>query len=110
MAALSVEVDGAKADLLGAYESDAGVLRGTPVWRQTGPGAFEAVVVNGRGERVVRVSRRYELEPGSYVVRLWQSVENLTGAPVKLRWTQFGPIDLPQDSAYGGDKRRVRFG
>ncbi len=103
---------------LGLYVNDVFVnlVSGTegPVWRQPDaarPGEFEAVIVNDKGEGVVRVSRRYGLAANSYSLDLIQSATNLTATPLKLRWYQLGPIDLPpESSAYGGDKRRVRFG
>lgn len=103
---------------LGLYVNDAFVSLVSsaqgPVWRQTDaakPGEFEAYIVNDKGENVVRVGRRYTLAANSYSLDLAQTATNLTSAPLKLRWLQLGPIDLPPESSnYGGDKRRVRFG
>ncbi|MEM1330845.1 MAG: membrane protein insertase YidC [Planctomycetota bacterium] len=83
------------------------------VWRpiEGTPGGFEAFVLNGDGERVARLTRVYRLRPGSYDLALDQRIENLTGAPFRVKWYQFGPIDMPEEAiGYGGDKRRVRFG
>lgn len=90
------------------------------IWRQTDSGeghaVFEALVVEADGAPVLRVLRRYELTPGSYVVTLSHTFENLTGRPIEVQLQQFGPIDPVPDSlggansGYGGDKRRVRFG
>jgi YidC/Oxa1 family membrane protein insertase len=111
MAADSVLIDGQLVSLLG-YTDDPGKGRlGAPVWRQTAPGAFEAIVQDGQDRPVARVERIYSLAPGSFNVVLTQRVHNLTAAPFNVQWVQFGPADLDQDSmSYGGDKRRVRFG
>lgn len=106
LAALAVEINGQVAPLLGI---------GGNIWTQTErtrtQSTFEATIVNGEGTPVARVRRTYRLEPGSYVVRLAQTVQNLTPDVHTVRWFQFGPVDLEQDAAgYGGDKRRVRFG
>jgi len=103
---------------LGLYVNDTFVnlVSGTegPVWRQVSPkrpGDFEAFIVNDKGEDVVRLNRHYTLTANSYSLDLAQSAINLTTTPLKLRWLQLGPIDLPPESSnYGGDKRRVRFG
>lgn len=111
MAANAVEIDGEVVPLLG-YTNDPnkGVL-GSPVWRQTSPGAFEAIVLDGQSHPVARVERAYTLAAGTYDLRLVQRVINLGSAPMRVRWHQFGPVDLDQDNlSYGGDRRRVRFG
>ncbi|MBL8764113.1 MAG: membrane protein insertase YidC [Phycisphaerae bacterium] len=83
-----------------------------PLWRQTGPGEFEAIVERiADAAPVARVVRRYTLQPGSFDLELHQHVVNLTASPLAAAWHQFGPIDLPSGTLrYGGDIRRVRFG
>lgn len=111
MAAQSVEINGVAVSLLGYFDDAARGRMGSPVWRQTAPGAFVAVIVDGQDREVARVERVYTLQPDSYVLRVTQKVHNLTGSPMTVRWVQFGPTELGQDAAsYGGDKRRVRFG
>ncbi len=108
LAALGLEVEGRVVDLLFKLDAQGKVL---PVWRETSPGVFEAEIINGAGAKVARVERRYTLTPGSFTIRLSQTVTNLTGGPLTFKWLQFGPVDLQDDAAgYGGDKRRVRFG
>jgi YidC/Oxa1 family membrane protein insertase len=88
------------------------------VWRRAeggGPGVYEAYIVNGSGERILRVERAYVLRPDSYEIELIQRVENLSGRELDVRWFQFGPVDLDNDmlgatNARGRDMRRVRFG
>ncbi len=89
------------------------------VWRETARSrtqtearaAFEAVVVDGAGAPVVKVSREYRLRADKYDVELLQSVQNLSGGAVKVQWVQNGPVDVPAGVVrYGGDSRRLRIG
>lgn len=85
-----------------------------PIWRQVAPdkpGAFEAFILNGAGDKVLKLERTYRFQAGQHDILLDQKITNLTAAPLVVQLTQFGPVDLPNDSSgYGGDKRRVRFG
>lgn len=86
---------------------------GAPVWRRISAtaGAFEAFVIDAAGEKVLRITRQYSLASGSRDVYLNQSIENLSGSPLTVRWYQVGAVDPPGDSGtYGGDKRFIRFG
>lgn len=87
---------------------------GEPVWRQVSRGSagvFEAFVLDGAGERIARIERRYRLPEGSFDLEIRQKVENLSDTPLTVRWRQFGQVDMASDGlGYGGDKRRVRFG
>lgn len=81
------------------------------------PGAFEAIVENSTGEPVLRVERVYTLTPDSYEINLAQKIENLSGRELTVRWYQYGPVDLENDTAGGTsatmrtrDMRRLRFG
>ncbi len=104
LAAYRVEIDGQWV-LIGSGPDEA------PVWREVGPGAFEAHLIDAAGERIARITRTYEIVEGTHAVRLRQSVTNLTDAAMTVAWQQVGPSDLPADrGGYGGDKRRVRFG
>lgn len=81
------------------------------LWREVAPGHFEAFIVSEAGERILRITREYRLVPGSFSITLAQHVENLTARALKIRWHQFGPVDLPESpQSYGGDKRKLRFG
>ncbi|MFA6044570.1 MAG: membrane protein insertase YidC [Phycisphaerales bacterium] len=109
MAALALEVTlpGDTAQFVNLYAEAAGDL-----WRPLeSPGAFEAIIVDEHDAPVMRVERSYTLISGSPTLELHQKIFNLSSTPMKVRWFQTGPVDLPMDSAgYGGDKRRVRFG
>jgi len=83
------------------------------VWRplEGTPGGFEAFVEDGSGAGVLRLTRVFEVEEGSYDLVLRQRVENLTARRLEVELSTLGPIDLPPDDlGYGGDLRRVRFG
>lgn len=101
MGLLGVQLDGVYVDL----------YRPT-VWRETGPGEFEAMVVEKEGGKAVaRVVRRYVLSPESYTIQVRQRVENLTGRPLSVEWFQLGTNDMPTEKVtYGGDRRRLKFG
>ncbi len=110
MAAASVNIDGRDVDL-SLDVADAGVT----LWRQTGPGAFEAVIVErsaeGTEREVARITRTYVLRPKSYEFTIEQRFSNESGRVMNVSWSQYGPTDLPLGVIrYGGDVRRVRFG
>jgi YidC/Oxa1 family membrane protein insertase len=107
MAANRVEINGAWVALC-----DTGDAK-TTFWKQIEgkPGHFEAVIENAEGNVVARITRAFDLQPGAYEIRVHQSVENLSGAPMTIRWEQFGPVSPPVGTMrYGGDVRRIRFG
>lgn len=106
--ALGIEINGQMISLIGTPVAPG---RLSPdIWREVQPGQFEAFILSG-DTRIARLIRQFEVEPESYVLNLRQRVQNLTDQPLSIRWQQFGPIDLDRDVvAYGGDRRRVRFG
>jgi len=102
MAVLGVTVDGTYVSLSGTAEA--------PVWRETAPGTFEAIIASDDRD-VLRLIRRYELAKATYAIRIIQTAENLTGQPLTLAWRQTGTLDLPNSRpGYGGDVRRLRMG
>ncbi len=106
MGALAIQVNGQLVPLAGLT---------APVWRQidTEPNrrGFEAFIVDQDGNRVLRIVREFFLKEGSHEILLDQRFENMSDSPLSIVWKQYGPIELPRDTmAYGGDKRRVRFG
>lgn len=81
------------------------------IWEERGPGWFQATIADEAETPVVRVTRRYTLEPRTHDLFVDQRVENLTPEPLTIQWVQYGPVEFPPEVAtYGGDKRRVRFG
>jgi len=80
-------------------------------WTETAPGTFQAIVNGPDGSPALKITREYRLEQGSYDLVLNQRAENVSGAPMKIVWCQFGPADLEMGLVrYGGDRRRIRFG
>ncbi len=103
LAARGIRVNGTFIDLFGAPDA--------PLWRQTAPGAFEALIETEAGAQVARLTRRFIIEPASYDIRIEQSIQNLSGQPLDYQWIQYGPVDLPEgESTYLRDPRRVWFG
>ena len=85
--------------------------RSSPVWRQTAPGSFQAVIVDEQDTPILRITRTYRLTPGSYDVTIEQAFANLTDAPIEIVWYQYAQADLPIESTgYAGERRRFRFG
>jgi len=84
---------------------------GGTIWREVSPGVLGAEIVDGSDRVALTVERSWKIAPDSYDVRLEQRIVNQSGGPLRLRWYQLGPVDLPAEAeSYGGDKRRVRFG
>lgn len=103
LAARAVVINGQVVDL---YSTTRG-----PIWRETAPGAFEAIIENEAGDEIALIAKRYTLPPNSYDIHVNQELVNLTALPLDVEWIQYGPVDLPEDTlGYGGDTRRVRFG
>jgi YidC/Oxa1 family membrane protein insertase len=112
LGARAVEIEGEPVSLFGA------------VWSPTGPGAYATEIVAGEAaEPVLRIERAFAISElgAGYDLRLTQVVRNLAGRPLKVRWIQYGPSDLPQEqskttagSKHGGsgmiDVRRYQFG
>jgi len=72
---------------------------------------FDITVVEADGgEPVLRVRRTFELDEDSYDVRLRQRIENLAGAALEVQLEQLGPVDVPREGGYMGDRRGVILG
>lgn len=103
MGALGVTVNGAYVPLTGTETA--------PVWRQEVAGKFIAILADGTGRDVLKITRTYELVPGTYSVKVLQTAQNLTDQPISVAWRQGGAMDIPDTRVgYGGDVRRVRLG
>ncbi len=85
---------------------------GKPVWREKGPGEFVAEIEDGAGELVARINRRYRLPDDTYQLRVTQTFENLSGAEMFIRWSQYGPADIIEEkqTGYRLPSDRVRVG
>ncbi len=103
LSALGIEING---KFINLSVDAAGSL-----WKFTAPATFTAEITDKTGAAALRVTRIYSLPTGSRDLLLTQTIENLTAAPIAIRWYQTGPVDLPLDVAtYVGEKRRLRFG
>ncbi|TVQ61037.1 MAG: membrane protein insertase YidC [Phycisphaerales bacterium] len=105
-AGVEIEVAGGPAEFVDLRVGAEGSL-----WRETAPGAFEAIIEDDAGVEVARVEKRYVLPPGEITLRVEQRLVNLTDERLRVVWYQYGPVDLPMDvTGYGLDVRRIRFG
>lgn len=103
LAARAVIINGVAVDLFGDAENN--------YWVQSAPGVFSAEIVDGAGATVARITRKYELELGSYEVKVRQSFENVSGAELNIQWVQYGPVDIIEEMyGYRIDMRRIRYG
>ncbi len=110
LAARAIRIDGTLIDLFASPAGEA-------LWRERGPGAFEAEIIAGGGDTgepertVATLERRFRLPDDSYEILVEQRVRNLTDRPLDVEWIQWGPVDLPEDpSGFRIPTRRVRFG
>jgi YidC/Oxa1 family membrane protein insertase len=107
-AALAVEVtpEGGKPQFVSLFGDAA-----ANVWRQTAPGAFEAVIEDEQGRDVLVLTRRFSVSEESSEIKVEQAMMNASGSALTVRWFQTGPVDLDLDAAaYGGDRRHLRIG
>lgn len=103
LAAIGVEVNG---KFINLSVDAAGSL-----WKRTGPASFVAEIADEKGDAALRITRAYSIPASGRQLELAQKIENVGGRPVRVRWFQMGPVDLPKDAAtYIGEKRRLRFG
>lgn len=102
--AVSVVINGETIEIAG---SDA-----YPVWSEVKPGVFEAFIDTADGDPALRIERRFELKPeGRHGFVLTETLENLSGIPLRVVLNTTAMLDMPEaESTYGGDRRRVRYG
>src|SRR5690606_1773878 len=76
------------------------------------PGQFVCEILDASsGTVALRITREYSLPPDSFALSVRQRIDNLTAAPVSIKWYQFGPLDLAEDpNANHTPTRRIRFG
>lgn len=105
MAANNIQIDGQAIELALTPDPTA------TFWREISPGAFEAEILDESDKPILRLTRTYQLKPGSYELLVDQKAQNLCERPLSIVWRQYGPTSLPLGTMrYGGDVRRVRFG
>jgi len=108
LAANQITINGTAVNILD-YTPDPQTNGRIYVWAETAPGVFQTVIVNDADEPILRITRRFVLGDG-YDITLQQHLENLTGRPLAVQFSQFGPGDLRQDRSRYMDRRRFRFG
>lgn len=98
--------------VLAAYALEIGdqpvILFGS-VWSEEAPGHFATEIVDESGKAVARVDREYRIG-NKFDIALRQTVTNLTGDPLTVRWIQYGPSELATDMTSYVDARRLQFG
>jgi len=98
-----VRVDGETIELAGTLDA--------PLWRETGPGVFEAIIEDADARPVLRLERRFTIREGHHGFVVDQSFENLSDTPSEVVFYATAMIDLDKArNAYAGDRRRVRTG
>lgn len=111
MAAMGVTaaiVNGKRVELFGGSYGRVWELESTTpktaTWRSE-------IVEAASGEAVATLRRAFTLEPGTFELKVEQSIENHTAGTLGVVWEQFGALDLPQDvSGYRIPMQRERFG
>jgi len=65
---------------------------------------------------ILSIRRTWRLEPNDsegyerFDLRLEQRFENLSDQPLRIRFRQYGPFDMPYNAGFVGDQRRVIIG
>jgi YidC/Oxa1 family membrane protein insertase len=105
------------ATILGAYQiviNDQKLsLTSNDVWSITNTTedsiSFEANVIDAKGNNIAVIQRTWSLNNG-YGLHVAQTIKNLTGQDLTVRWLQYGPASLTVDRSRYMDRRRFRFG
>lgn len=71
---------------------------------------FELVIADASGEKILRITRSYTIQPGEYDLELDQKITNLSAQPLRVRFSQLAQGDLPPTGGYMGDMRTVVMG
>ncbi|MCC6284530.1 MAG: YidC/Oxa1 family insertase periplasmic-domain containing protein [Phycisphaerales bacterium] len=103
----SVTIDGVVVPLQAVPGPDGKERR---VWQEVAPGSFRAEIRDGEDRPIVEITRQFTLESGSYELGVRQRVCNLSGRPVKVALSEYGPVEIEDDISSIGDRRRVRVG
>jgi len=81
---------------LGAETADGG---GTTV-------SFEATIVDDQEAEVLKLTKTYRVRPDTFLLECTLDIENLTGAPQKVRYDLTGPAGLEREG-FRSDMRKV---
>jgi YidC/Oxa1 family membrane protein insertase len=70
---------------------------------------FEATIVDGNDQPVVRLTKTYRVHPDNYTLDGAIGIENLSGKEQKIQYGLNGPVGLPMDRGYRSsmDMRKV---
>lgn len=69
--------------------------------------AFEATIVDGNDQPVLRLTKTYRVHPDNYMLDGAIRIENLSGKEQKIQYGLNGPVGLPVEGGYRMDLRRV---
>jgi YidC/Oxa1 family membrane protein insertase len=83
-------------------------LKHQTCWTPKGAGAFEAVLENGKGEKVLAIERQFAVDGWS--ISFEQQVTSFVAEPLDVSWSLIGPPGLSLDPGSYMDRRRFRFG
>lgn len=103
----SVTIDGVVVPLQAVPGPDGKERR---VWQEVAPGSFRAEIRDAEDRPVLEIIRTFSLEAGSYELSLRQRIRNLSGRPLKVTLSEYGPVEIEDDVSSIGDRRRVRVG
>ncbi len=69
--------------------------------------AFEATIVDGNDQPVLKLTKTYRVHPDNYMLDGAIRVENLSGKEQKVQYGLNGPVGLPVEGGYRMDMRKV---
>lgn len=68
---------------------------------------FTIEIADASDKPVLRIERTWRASPGRYDLRVSHNLVNLSDKPLDVALQQLGPVDLPGEMGYMGDKRNV---
>lgn len=66
---------------------------------------YAITIVDDNNQPVLKITRTWTVAKDSYQVQLQQDLQNLSGRDLNIVWQQYAMGDLPQETAYMGDRR-----
>jgi YidC/Oxa1 family membrane protein insertase len=66
---------------------------------------YTLTIVDDKDQPVLKLTRTWTVAKDSYQIQLQQDVQNLSGRDLNIVWQQYAMGDLPQETAYMGDRR-----
>jgi YidC/Oxa1 family membrane protein insertase len=69
--------------------------------------SFEATIVDGNDQPVLRLTKTYRVHPDNYMLDGAIRIENLSGKEQKIQYGLNGPVGLPVEGGYRMDLRKV---